>query len=175
MRTFDELETLWTQSAPANPDRGTIRLICQRTGNGRHETPERAELSVQRGLLGDRWEAGENRKPDAQITLMNHRVAELIADGGALHAPGDNFLVDLDLSVAAMPAGTRIRLGGAVVEVTDEPHMGCKKFSARFGQDALRWINWKDHRERRLRGINCRVVEPGPVGVGDDAVVAHRP
>lgn len=174
MRTFDELESLWTEQPPASRERGTVHLICLRTGNGKHETPQRAELSCERGLHGDRWETDESDELDAQVTLMSYYVAELIANGKPLHTPGDNFLVDLDLSTDAAPTGTRIRLGATVVEVTAEPHMGCKKFAARFGQDALRWINWKGHRERRLRGINCRVVQAGQVSVGDEIAV-ERP
>jgi MOSC domain-containing protein YiiM len=104
------------------------------------------------------------------VTLMNVRVTELIcADGQPLDLPGDNFLVDLDLSEEALPAGTRLRIGSALLEVSAEPHTGCKKFSARFGLDALLWVN--EHRDRRLRGMNCRVVEPGAVAVGDAVAV----
>jgi MOSC domain-containing protein YiiM len=101
---------------------------------------------------------------------MNIRVVDLIThDGVALDASGDNFLVDLDLSEAALPVGTRLRIGTAVLEVSDEPHTGCKKFRERFGLDALTWVN--DHRDRRLRGMNCRVLEAGAVAVGDSVVV----
>jgi MOSC domain-containing protein YiiM len=54
-----------------------------------------------------------------------------------------------------------------VIEVTDEPHAGCAKFSARFGSAALRFINSPVGRELNLRGINARIVEPGRVRSGD--------
>jgi MOSC domain-containing protein YiiM len=84
-----------------------------------------------------------------------------------VEAAGDNFLVDLDLSEAALPVGARLRVGGAVLEVSAEPHTGCKKFRERFGGEALRWVNHRDNRALRLRGVNCRVVADGEVAVGD--------
>jgi MOSC domain-containing protein YiiM len=167
MRTFEQLESLWKASPPPPRGKGSVRLIVLRKGNGIHETPPQARLSPERGLEGDRWEKGTSPHPDGQVTLMNARAAELIADGQPLDLPGDNLLVDLDLSEDNLPPGTRLRAGDAVIEVSPLPHTGCQKFSARFGQEALRWVNWKDHRHRRLRGINCRVVVAGTVAVGD--------
>ena len=167
MRTFEELESLWTASPPPPRDNGNVRLIVLRKGNGLHETPERAEVSCERGLLGDRWEQGNPPHPEAQVTLINSLAAELIVAGKPLDLPGDNLVVDLDVSEATLPVGARVQIGTAVLEVTAKPHTGCQKFSARFGQEALRWVNWKDHRNRRLRGINCRIVTAGEVSVGD--------
>ena len=152
----------WEAADPAPRGGGTVRLICVRRDEGVHETPERAEVTVEDGLVGDRWGAGR-RDLDAQVTLMNVRVTELI--GGPLDLPGDNFQVDLDLSEQALPVGTRLQLGEAVLEVSPAPHTGCKKFKERFGLDALKWVN--DHRHLRLRGVNCRVVAGGTVAVGD--------
>lgn len=136
-----------------------------------HETPARAAMTVAGGLVGDRW-AIDDRDPLCQVTLMMTGVARLL--GEPLDRAGDNLLVDVDLSESALPVGARLAVGGGVVlEVTPEPHLGCKKFSERFGAAALRWVNLKDHRERRLRGVNCRVVEGGEVAVGD-AVVVRR-
>jgi hypothetical protein len=167
MRSYDELETLW-QAGPADPrEGGAVRLIVVRTGGGAHETPARGELSPEGGLAGDRW-AVDDRELSCQVTVMSARVAELLGAGEQpLHAAGDNFLVDLDLSEEALPVGARLRLGAALLEVTAEPHLGCKKFSERFGPEALRWVNYKPNRARRLRGVNCRVIEGGIVAVGD--------
>lgn len=167
MRTFDELESLWNTSPPPPQGSGTLRVIVLRKGDGLHETPAQAELSIERGLHGDRWAHGASPDPGRQVTVMNARAAELVAAGAPLDLPGDNLVVDLDLSDAALPIGARLQVGGAILEVTPLPHTGCQKFSARFGQDALRWVNWKDHRDRNLRGINCRVVRGGTVRVGD--------
>ena len=152
------------ESAPRGS--GTVRGICVRVEESVHETPERVEVSVKDGVAGDRWATGR-RDLDAQMTLMNVRVAELI--GGPLDLGGDNFQVDLDLSEDALPVGTRLRIGSALLEVSPAPHTGCKKFRERFGLDALKWVN--DNRDRRLRGMNCRVLEAGTVAVGDPVVV----
>jgi MOSC domain-containing protein YiiM len=119
--------------------------------------------------VGDRWlkEPPWKRDLDRQVTLMMTRVAELVCDGQPLHMPGDNLFVDLDLSAAALPIGSHLRVGAALLEVTPKPHNGCKKFLARFGEGALAWINDEQGRARKLRGINCRVIEEGSVRVGD--------
>jgi hypothetical protein len=119
----------------------------RRVDEGVHETPERAEVTVEDGArrrpLGDR-----EARPDAQITLMNVRVAELI--GGPLDLAGDNFQVDLDLSEEALPSARGSGSATALLEVSPAPHTGCKKFQERFGLDALKWVN--DNRDRRLEG-----------------------
>ncbi|MBM4268003.1 MAG: MOSC domain-containing protein [Deltaproteobacteria bacterium] len=171
MRSFDELESLWCASPPAPRGSGTLRLIVLRKGDGVHETPATAEIDPEHGIVGDRWQLGSAPDPQGQVSLMNARAAELVADGGPLDLPGDNLVVDLDLGTEALPVGSRLRVGSALLEITPLPHTGCRKFSARFGQDALRWVNWKDHRDRHLRGINCRVLEAGTVRVGDACVV----
>ena len=126
----------------------------------------RGELTLSGGLVGDRWNDGP-RHIERQLTLMEVRVAALVADGEPLHLPGDNLLVDFDLSADALPPGTQLRLGTAVLAVSDVPHTGCKKFKARFGADALAWVNDPAGHERRLRGINCAIVRPGVVWVSD--------
>ena len=99
---------------------------------------------------------------------MNARAAQAIA-GSEERRPlaGDQLYVDLDLSIENLPAGTRLAVGDAVIEVTPEPHTGCAKFSARFGTDALKFVNKSPGRELRLRGVNTRVVTPGTVRAGD--------
>jgi MOSC domain-containing protein YiiM len=130
--------------------------------------PERVKVSAAGGVEGDRWSRDEG-DPEVQVTMMMTRVAELLSAraGLPLHLAGDNLLVDLDLHASSLPAGARLRVGTAVLEVTAEPHLGCKKFRERFGAEALRWVNDKAHRERRLRGVNCRVVVDGEIALGD--------
>lgn len=171
MRTFDELEALWAGLPAAPRDTGMVRLLTVRREPGVHETPVAIEVTVEDGLVGDRWSHGwRERDPEreAQVTLMNAAVTDLVAAGiRELHEAGDNILVDFDISEESLPAGSRLRIGDAVLEISEMPHTGCSKFAARFGQDALRWANWRHWRERRLRGVNCRVVESGTVRVGD--------
>ena len=169
MRTFEELESLWA-TVPAPPrERGTLRLVCRRVEPGVHDTPDAADLSVEAGLVGDRWDSARDPEREAQVTLMNATVAELVAAGRQpLHEAGDNLLVDFDIGYDNLPPGSRVRIGQTVLEVTASPHTGCSKFSERFGQDALRWVNWRHWRERRLRGVNTRVIEGGTIRVGDE-------
>jgi MOSC domain-containing protein YiiM len=99
---------------------------------------------------------------------MNNRAALLVADEPhRRQLAGDQLYVDLDLSPANLPVGTRLEVGSAVIEVTSPPHLGCVKFAARFGQDAWRFVNSRVGRELRLRGLNARVVSSGTVREGD--------
>jgi hypothetical protein len=43
---------------------------------------------------------------------------------------GDQLYIDMDLSGENLPPGTQLTLGNAVIEVTSQPHTGCKKFVA---------------------------------------------
>jgi MOSC domain-containing protein YiiM len=175
MLTIDELESAWQTAAPAPRKGGTVRLICLRKAGGRHETPDEAEIAPGMGLVGDRWsERGPGRDPDgySAVTLISATVAELLADGRQpLDAAGDNLQVDLDIAVDALPAGTRLRVGTALLRVSEEPHTGCSTFSGKFGLDALKWVSTPDGRRRRLRGVNCSVIEGGTVRIGDPIVV----
>ena len=159
--------------APA--DHGTLLMIVVRPDREQRELPGRAELTAEAGLVGDRWARHTTRKlpdgrrnPDTQLTLLNARAAALIA-GPRERWPlaGDNLVVDLDLSLANLPAGQRLRIGGAVIEITEEPHTGCSKFSRRFGPDALKFVNSPEGRALRLRGVNAMVVQAGGVQLGD--------
>jgi len=98
---------------------------------------------------------------------MRRDVAELIANGQPLTLFGDNLFVELDLSAANLATGARLRVGEALVEVTPKPHNGCTKFKARFGQDALRFVQGRPTRDQNLRGIYWKVVEAGEARVGD--------
>ncbi len=170
MRSFDELEALWARVAPAPRDRGTVRLLCIRREHGVHDSPEAIELSPEVGIVGDLWAriADEDLERDYQVTLMNATAAELVAAGRVpISEAGDNIYVDFDIGAENLPVGSRIAIGDATLEVTATPHTGCSKFAGRFGQDALRWVNWRHWRDRRLRGVNCRVIEGGTVRVGD--------
>lgn len=178
MRTFDELETLWHVAAPAPRDRGDVRLICLRKGDGVHETPEAAQVTARDGILGDRWaDRRPGTDPDGAtaVTLINATVAQLVAAGHQpLHAAGDNLVVNLDITVEALPAGTRLAIGEAILRVSEEPHTGCSNFRDRFGLDALKWVSTPEGRARRLRGVNCSVVRAGVVRVGD-TIEVKRP
>lgn len=174
-RAVDELEAALAATGPSPAGEGTVEMIVRRPGAGRRESLQTGELSVEEGLVGDDWiRRGSSRSvdggphPDMQLTLMNARVVEAIA-GTRDRWPlaGDQLYVDIDIGQEVLPAGTRLAVGGAVIEVTSEPHTGCGKFIERFGVDAMRWVNAPDGRRRNLRGINARVLSSGTVRVGD--------
>jgi MOSC domain-containing protein YiiM len=98
---------------------------------------------------------------------MNARVTALVAQEKERWAlAGDQLYIDMDLSKGNLPAGSRIQVGSAVLEVSPLPHTGCHKFVARFGLDAMKFVNSEVGKELCLRGINAKVVQAGSVKVG---------
>jgi MOSC domain-containing protein YiiM len=126
------------------------------------------------GVPGDAWGQSEAPNPEAQLAVMQTDVADLIANGQPLMLFGDNLFLALDLSDENVPPGSRLRAGGATLEVTPKPHNGCRKFQARFGDGALRFVSKPDLRRRNLRGVYMRVVEGGDVAPGDPVEVIAR-
>ena len=168
------------RAAPAEV--GSLEMLVRRPVVNGREVVEEGLLTADEGLVGDYWLArgsestpGGAADPDRQLTVMGSRVVDLLAAGDRAAWPraGDQLYVDLDLSIANLPAGTRLEIGSAVIEVTEPAHTGCSKFSARFGREALRFVNSPEGRGMRLRGLNARVVRPGTVRRGD--VVCRLP
>jgi hypothetical protein len=166
-----ELEARLDPVRRAPKDEGRLELVVRRPAEGERETLEVGELDLVEGLVGDRWSRGKRGRtpdPDTQLTLMSARAAELV--GGPRERwslAGDQLFVDLDLSEANLPPGTRLAIGTAVVEMSPVPHTGCKKFVGRFGLAAMLFVNSPEGRALRLRGANARVVEAGLVRPGD--------
>ena len=172
----EELEAGLPEILRSPEGEGTVLLIARRPAEGVREVLEEATLDLREGLVGDNWLArGSRSRPDrsanpaAQLTVMNARVTDLVAAGDRERwaLAGDQLYVDFDLTAANVPPGTRLELGSAVIEVSEEPHTGCAKFVARFGHAAHRFVNTRAHRGLNLRGINARIVEPGTVRRGD--------
>jgi MOSC domain-containing protein YiiM len=164
---------LHTLLAPPR-DSGRIALIVRRRSDGVREVPDTVQLTREEGVPGDGWSRRPPRQPEAQLAVMRADVAMLIANGQPLTVFGDNLFVELDLSAANLPVGTRLCAGEAVVEVTPKPHNGCHKFKGRFGGDALRLVQQAHTRDQNFRGIYWRVVEPGEVRIGDPIEVLSR-
>lgn len=147
-------------------------MIVRRPAVDEREELREADLDGRVGLVGDDWERrGHPSKEylETQVTLMNARVIGLVAGERQRWAlAGDQLYVDLDLSKDNLPAGTRLGLGSAVLEVTAMPHRGCAKFAGRFGPEALRFVNTGVGLELSMRGIYARVVVPGSVRRGDE-------
>lgn len=174
-RSTAELEAALSHIREAPGSTGTIELIVRRPAEDAREVLDVAEINDAEGIAGDTWNqrssptsADGGPHPDAQITIMSSRAAAAVI-GPVERWPlaGDQIYADLDISHETLPAGAHLRLGDAIVEITAKPHRGCAKFAARFGRDALRFVNTGEGRDLRMRGVNCRVIQPGTVRPGD--------
>ena len=173
--TMEQLEPGLDQIRRAPRDRGVLRMIVRRPVTEQREVLEEATLDLCEALVGDNWKNRGSKKtpdgsahPDMQITIMGARTIELLAgerDRWAL--AGDQLFIDLDLSVENLPPGTRLAIGEAVVQITEPPHTGCRKFEARFGLDALKFVNSPMGKQLRLRGLHARIIQPGAIRVED--------
>ena len=171
----DELEAGLLEILASPKDRGTVDMIVRRPDVGEREVLDTGELDIAEGLVGDNWrQRGSGQTDDGtahpgmQLNLMNSRVIALVAQSGDRWVlAGDQFFVDLDLARENLPAGTRLEMGSAVIEVSAVPHLGCRKFAARFGLEAMKFVNSRRGKKLCLRGINAKVIKPGRVDTGD--------
>jgi len=163
------------RSAPR--DAGELLMIVRRPAIGEREILDVGHLDVVDGLLGDTWKSRPSSRmpngvphPDMQINIMNSRVTALVAqDKSRWSLAGDQLYIDMDLSKENLPGGTQLAIGTAVLEVSPLPHTGCHKFVARFGLEAMKFVNSPVGKELCLRGINARVIKGGVIRVGDTA------
>jgi hypothetical protein len=169
--TASELEAGLAEISRSPKDSGVLEMIVRRPRVGERESLQDGQLDLADGLVGDSWRTRGGVRPpnpDAQLTLMNARVAALVSqDKSRWQLAGDQLYVDLDLSEENLPAGTQLAIGSAVIEVTALPHTGCAKFVERFGLDAMTFVNASEHKPKHMRGINTRVVRSGVISVGD--------
>ncbi len=173
--TTAELEAGLDEIRRAPRDEGTLELIVRRPAVDKREVLDGGELSLELGLVGDSWTTrGSSRTPDGsphpdmQLNIMNSRVTALVAQHkDRWQLAGDQLYLDMDLSEENLPAGTRFAIGAAVIEISPQPHLGCRKFVSRFGVEAMQFVNSPMGRQLRLRGLNARVVSAGEIRVGD--------
>lgn len=173
--TAAELQTALDHIRRSPGDAGVVALVVRRPTVGEREVLEVGLLSVDEGLVGDSWStrgsphtADGSPHPDMQLNVINARAAAAVSpDPDRRALAGDQLHLDLDLSTANLPPGTRLAVGEAVIEITDRPHRGCAKFRRRFGAAAMRFVNSEVGRELNLRGVNAKVVVAGTVRPGD--------
>lgn len=171
---FAELESKlpYIKSAPKN--NGELKMIVVRPSVDERNQLTEGQITKGQGLVGDNWSKKSDfpkgpPNPEKQLTLMNSRCIEVIANSNEdWPMAGDQLFVDFDLSEVNIPAGTQLKIGNeVVVKVSAIPHNGCKKFAARFGTDSVKFVNSKLGKSLHLRGINAQVMKEGTVKVGD--------
>ena len=173
--TMEQLEAGLDDIRDAPKDAGVVHLIVRRPETLEREILDEGQLDTAEGLVGDNWRARGSGQtadgsadPECQITIMNSRVTDLVAqDKDRWHLAGDQLYVEMDISRENLPPGTRLGIGDAVLEVSAKPHTGCGKFVERFGADAMKFVNSAVGRDMCLRGINTWVIQQGAVSVGD--------
>jgi len=172
-----QLEAALDHIRESPKDNGVVEMIVRRPQVDTREVVDEAHFDVKDGLIGDSWMYRGSSKtadggphPEMQVTIMNSRVVDLVAQAKERWPlAGDQLLIEMDLGKANLPAGTRLSIGSAIIEVTEPPHLGCVKFVARFGADAMKFVNSEVGRELCMRGVHARVVQNGTVRTGDIA------
>ena len=175
--TTQELEAGLEQVRQSPKDDGVLELIVRRPASEQREVLSEAQLDPIEGLIGDTWKSRGSRKttdgsahPDMQLNIINARAVALVAQEKSRWAlAGDQLYLNMDLSTENLPPGTRLAIGSAMIEITAVPHNGCRKFEARFGHDAMKFVNSPVGKQLHLRGINAKVIRAGVIRVGDIA------
>lgn len=173
--TMQELEAGLDKIYQSPRENGSLELIVKRPQIDEREVLEQGELDVMEGLLGDNWKIRGSSKtadgsphPDMQLNIMNARVISLVAQKKERwQLAGDQLFIDMDLSAENLPPGTQLAIGTAVIEITPEPHNGCRKFVERFGLDAMKFVNSSLGKQLHLRGVNAKVIHSGAIRTGD--------
>jgi MOSC domain-containing protein YiiM len=157
-------------------DAGQLEAIFVRPAPNERRALSSANLTVAGGIEGDRWAKDSRSRledgrsdPCCQVSLMNVRFLRQIAGSeDTLCLAGDNLIVDLDLSEANLPAGSRLAIGDSVIlEISSKPHTGCSKLESRYGRDARTFMNNKRGKALHLRGRYGFVVTGGQIALGD--------
>jgi hypothetical protein len=173
--TLAELEKGLSEIRKSPKDDGVLEMIVARPDVDEREILETGELDLELGLVGDNWKTrGSSRTndgfghPEMQLNIMNSRTINLIAQTkDRWQLAGDQLFVDLDLSDENLSPGSRLKIGSAIIEITAIPHNGCKKFTERFGVDAIKFVNSETGKQLHLRGLNAKVVKAGTIKSGD--------
>ncbi|EEE35545.1 conserved hypothetical protein [Rhodobacteraceae bacterium KLH11] len=173
--TRQECEAAMPDILAAPKDDAAIESLCFRPFQGGRSFPDNLQMSAEHGIKGERWLTDPwlrlpDGRPDPriQVSILPLRVMNLCWRDrtNAVH-PGDTMVADLDMSEANLPVGTRLRVGSAVIEVSDMFNTACVKWQARYGDESLHWINHPTYRPLRLRGVLCRIVVDGTVHDSD--------
>ncbi len=165
--TTEEIEANLGKVIESPKDNGVLELIVRRPKEDEREVLDVGELDTEKGLVGDDWLTDDGNL-ETQIAIMNSRIIDLIAqDKERWKLAGDQLFIDLNLSDENLPSGTKLQIGSAILEITPQPHNGCKKFVERFGLDAMKFVNSPVGKQFHLRGIYAKVIQSGTIRQGD--------
>lgn len=165
--TTEEIEATLDKVIESPKDNGVLELIVRRPKEDEREVLDMGELDTEKGLVGDDWLTDDGNL-ETQIAIMNSRIIDLIAqDKERWKLAGDQLFIDLNLSDENLPSGTKLQIGSAILEITPQPHNGCKKFVERFGLDAMKFVNSPVGKQFHLRGIYAKVIQSGTIRQGD--------
>jgi len=173
--TMEQLQAGLVDVGQSPKDKGTVAMIVARPDVDERLTPDSAEFDVSEGLLGDNWRLlgssmtdDGSAHPDMQIAIINKRFVELIAgERDRWPLAGDQLVLDLDITHENLQTGQQLAIGSTVLEITEVPHKGCKKFAERFGKDVITFVTSDVGMNWRARGIYAKVVRAGTINVGD--------
>ncbi len=171
----EELEAGLDYIRQSPKDNGVLEMIVMRPKDDEREVLDEGQLDLELGLIGDNWRTKGSKRttnglghPDMQLNVMNARAIALVARSkDRWQLAGDQLYIDLDLSDENLSAGDQLVIGSAIIEVTEIPHNGCRKFTERFGLEAMKFVNSPTGKQLHLRGINAKVVKPGIIKPGD--------
>ncbi len=173
----EALEQTMSEVLASPSDEGTLQAIFVRPSENERRSLDEAELSQETGIVGDRWVDDHWQRlpdgssdPDTQVSLMNARILEQISGGSheAMGLAGDNLIVDFDLSEENLPVGSQLKIGdNVVIEISTQPHTGCRKFVQRYGKAAQQFVNSEEGKKHHLRGVLGKIVGAGEIRVGD--------
>lgn len=176
MVTAEELAENLPHVLAAPATASPVHLLCTRPARNQRDFPDRIILRRDGGVQGDfemrePWSRLEDGSPDPriQVSILPLRVLDLVwRDRTAVAHPGDTIIADLNTSEEALPAGSLIRAGTAVLRVSDIWNRGCAKWRGRYGTAAYTWTSNPNHKIHRLRGILCAIEQDGEVALGDE-------
>jgi len=169
---IEDLWSGWEALEKSPKDVGTVEMIVCRPDRDEREEVQEAVFSIDEGMAGDNWltrgSSDGTAHPEAQITLMNSRVIDLIAgDRSRWELAGDQLFVDFDISKDNLPVGQRIQIGEVILEIPELPHTGCAKFAKRYGAYARKFVMTDEGKQQRFRGIYAKVIQSGNIKVSD--------
>ena len=159
----------------APKDGAAIEMLCLRPARNARRFVDEITLTREAGIPGERWQSEPWLRdetgaphPGIQVSILPRRILDLVwrDRAGTVH-PGDTFVADMDMSETNLPAGQLLRVGSAMLQVSEVFNEGCVKWKVRYGAAAKDWITAPGHPELRLRGVLCSVWRDGVIRTGD--------